>query len=97
MNIIPAILMSLPMIYPTILAVGFDPIWFGVIMVIMMELGQITPPVGVNVFVIKGVAKDVPLGTIFKGIFPFIASIIVCLILLILFPEIALFLPNLMK
>ncbi len=63
----------------------------------MMELGQITLPVGVNVFVIEGVAKDVPLGTIFKGIFPFIASIIACLILLTLFPEIALFLPNLMK
>ena len=66
-------------------------------MVIMMELGQITPPVGVNVFVIKGVAKDVPLGTIFKGVLPFILSIVVCLVLLTLFPEIALFLPNLMK
>lgn len=66
-------------------------------MVIMMELGQITPPVGVNVFVIKGVAKDVPLGTIFKGVLPFILSIVVCLVLLTLFPEIALFLPNHMK
>jgi len=66
-------------------------------MVIMMELGQITPPVGVNVFVIKGVAKDVPLATIFKGVLPFILSIVVCLVLLTLFPEIALFLPNLMK
>jgi TRAP-type C4-dicarboxylate transport system permease large subunit len=66
-------------------------------MVIMMELGQITPPVGVNVFVIKGVGQDVPLGTIFKGVLPFILSIVVCLVLLTLFPEIALFLPNLMK
>jgi len=97
MNIIPMIMITLPIFYPTILALGFDPIWFGVVMVIMMEMGQITPPVGVNVFVIAGVAKDVPMGTIFKGILPFWGVEVVCIILLTAFPQIALFLPNMMK
>ncbi len=96
MNIIPMIMITLPIFFPTIVGLGFDPIWFGVIMVIMMEMGQITPPVGVNVYVIAGVAKDVPMGTIFKGILPF--WVVECLILVILtfIPQIALFLPNLM-
>jgi len=70
MNIIPMIMLTLPIIFPTVLALGFDPVWFGVIMVIIMEMGMISPPVGINVFVIAGVADNVPMGTIFKGIFP---------------------------
>ena len=66
MNIIPMVMLTLPMLFPTITALGYDPIWFGVIMVIMMEMGQITPPVGVNVYVITGVAKDVPMGDCFS-------------------------------
>ncbi|MCR4395050.1 MAG: TRAP transporter large permease subunit, partial [Dehalococcoidales bacterium] len=76
---------------------GFNPIWFGIIIVLVAEMGVITPPVGVNVYVIKGVAKDVPLQTIFRGILPFLYAEILCAILLILFPQIALFLPGLMK
>jgi len=79
------------------LNLGFDPIWFGVIIVIMMEMSLITPPVGVNVFVIKGVAKDVPMYTIFRGIWPFWIAMLVCLIILSIFPQIALFLPNAMS
>ncbi|MEE9502270.1 MAG: TRAP transporter large permease subunit [Candidatus Aminicenantaceae bacterium] len=97
MNIVPAMIITLPIFYPTILNLGFDPIWFGVIMVIIINMGMITPPIGMNVFVIKGVAKDVPLETIFRGIVPFILAMILCLIILTIFPQIALFLPGLMK
>jgi len=96
MNIIPMIMITLPVFYPTIIGLGFDPIWFGVIMVVMMEMGQITPPVGVNVYVIAGVARDIPMGTIFKGILGFWAIECVILVILTAFPQIALFLPNLM-
>ncbi len=94
MNIIPMVMITLPIIYPTVVALGFNPIWFGVVMVIMMEMGQITPPVGVNVFVIAGIAKDVPMARIFKGIFPFVIGMAVMIFILCLFPNIALILPN---
>lgn len=97
MNIIPMIMITLPIIFPTVTALGFDPIWFGVITVIMMEMGQITPPVGINVFVIHGVAKTVPMGSIFRGVIPFLLVQIVVVIVLILFPKIATYLPSLMK
>jgi len=96
MNVIPMIMLTLPAIFPSIQALGFDPIWFGVVIVILMEMGQITPPVGVNVFAISSVVKDVSMETIFKGIFPFFLCMIICVILLTLFPQIALFLPSLL-
>jgi TRAP-type C4-dicarboxylate transport system permease large subunit len=89
------ILLVLPTIFPAITALGFDPIWFGVVTVLSMEMGQITPPIGVNVFAIASVAKDVPMETIFRGILPFFLCMIACVVLLILFPQIALFLPSL--
>jgi tripartite ATP-independent transporter DctM subunit len=95
MNVIPMILLTLPAIYPSIVALGFDPIWFGVITVIVMEMGQITPPIGVNVFALSSVAKGVPMETIFKGVFPFFACMVVCVVILTFFPQIALFLPGL--
>lgn len=85
---------TVPIVYPIILSFGFDPIWFGVIVVIVIEMGMITPPVGMNVFVVRGVAGDVPLATIFRGVFPFLLAMIVALVLIILFPQIALMLPN---
>ncbi len=97
MNIIPAILLSLPIIMPTILVLGFDPIWFGVIMVLMVMIGQITPPVGVACYVTHGIAPEVPLSTIFRGIFPFWGCMVIVVILLAAFPQIALFLPTLMR
>jgi C4-dicarboxylate transporter, DctM subunit len=72
----------------------FNVIWFGVIMVIVLEIGLITPPVGLNVFVIKGAARDIPLTTIFKGVWPFLIAAVVCITLIIIFPQIALFLPS---
>ena len=70
------------------------PIWFGILIVLIVEMGTITPPVGINVYVIKGVAQDIPLETIFKGIFPFLAALIVEAIILIIFPQIVTFLPS---
>lgn len=89
------IILTLPTFYPVILNLGFDPIWFGVIMVLTMEMGMITPPVGLNVFVVCGVAKDISSVTIFRSIIPFWIAILVCIIILIFFPQIALFLPSL--
>ncbi|NJB67994.1 tripartite ATP-independent transporter DctM subunit [Desulfobaculum xiamenense] len=89
MNVIPMILLTLPAIFPTVQALGFDPVWFGVLTVIIMEMGQITPPIGVNVFALSSVAKDVPMGTIFIGIIPFFICMVLSLVLLIAFPGIA--------
>jgi len=94
MDALALITLTVPIIYPVILVLGFDPIWFGVIIVLVTEMGVITPPVGVNVYVIKGIAEDVPLETIFRGIFPFLAALIVAIAILIAFPQIATFLPS---
>jgi TRAP-type C4-dicarboxylate transport system permease large subunit len=76
---------------------GFDPVWFGIIIVMTAELGLITPPVGINVYVINSIAKDVKLTTIFRGVLPFIATDIIRLAILVLFPAIVLFLPMTMR
>jgi len=97
MNALPVIILTLPIIFPTVIALGYDPIWFGVIIIIMAQIGVITPPIGMNVFAISGVAQGVPLETIFKGIIPFWIAMMVTVAILIAFPQIALFLPNLLK
>ena len=89
-------ILTVPIIFPVIEAMQFDPIWFGVLMVIVLEIGLITPPVGLNVFVLKGAAPDVPLTVIFRGIWPFLLTALVAIVLLTVFPQIALFLPSLM-
>lgn len=89
-------ILTVPIIFPVIQAMQFDPIWFGVLMVIVLEVGLITPPVGLNVFVLKGAAPDVPLTVIFRGIWPFLLAALFCIILLITFPQIALFIPYVM-
>lgn len=96
MNIIPMIMLTLPIIFPTVLALGFDPVWFGVIMVIIMEMGMISPPVGINVFVIAGVADNVPMGKIFKGIFPFVLAQMAAILILTLWPDLVMMLPDAM-
>jgi TRAP-type C4-dicarboxylate transport system permease large subunit len=88
------LVLTLPIVIPIVQALGYDLIWFGVLMVILLEMGLISPPVGINVFVVKGLVPDVPLAQIFSGIVPFWIAMGVCLILLILFPEIALFIPK---
>ena len=87
------ILMTTPILMPIITAAGFDPIWFGVILTINMELGLITPPVGLNLFVINGITPDVKLPTILKGAFPFMLCMIVAIVILSVFPELATWLP----
>ena len=97
MDSMALIVVTIPIFFPIVQKLAFDPIWFGVIIVLTAEMGVITPPVGVNVFVIKGIAPDVPLETIFKGIFPFLASLIILTVILVFLPQIALFLPSLAK
>jgi len=94
MDSLAMILLTIPIFYPVALKLGYDPIWFGVIIVLITEMGVITPPVGVNVYVVSGVAKDVPLEVIFKGILPLLGALIVCNIILIIFPQVALLLPE---
>jgi len=94
MDAMAMIVLTVPIIFPVITHLGFDPIWFGIIIVMSVELGLIHPPVGMNVFVIKSVVKDVSFTTIFKGVIPFILTDIIRLIILIAFPIIALWLPS---
>ena len=94
MDAMAMIILTVPIIFPVIIALGFDPIWFGVIIVMTVELGLIHPPVGMNVFVIKSVVKDVKISTIFMGVLPFVVTDLLRLAILIAFPVIATFLPS---
>jgi TRAP-type C4-dicarboxylate transport system permease large subunit len=94
MDSMALIVLTIPIFYPLVIKLGFDPIWFGVIIVLMGEMGVITPPVGVNVYVIKGISPAVPLENIFKGIFPFLWALIIVTIIIVIFPRIATFLPS---
>lgn len=96
LDAISMMVLTMPVIFPVVKTLGFDPIWFGVICVIMMEAGLITPPVGLNVYTLAGVVKDVPMQTIFRGAAPFLISMIAVVILITIFPKIALFLPSMM-
>ena len=91
------IMLTIPIFYPVILHLGYDPIWFGVLIVMITQIGVITPPVGINVYVVSGVARDVPLEMIFKGVVPMLIALIIATLLLIPFPQIALFLPGFVK
>jgi tripartite ATP-independent transporter DctM subunit len=97
MDSMALIVVTVPIFYPVVQKLGFDPIWFGVMMVLVAEMGVITPPVGVNVFVIKGIAPDVPLFVIFRGIMPFLIALIIVTLIILFIPEIATFLPSLVK
>ena len=88
------IVLTVPILLPLIHKIGIDIYWFGIVIVLIVEMGTITPPVGVNVYVIKAVAQNVPLETIFKGIFPFLFALILGVVILMIFPQIATFLPS---
>ncbi|MGL1862653.1 MAG: TRAP transporter large permease [Pseudodesulfovibrio sp.] len=100
MDSLALIMLTIPVFFPVVTSMGYDPIWFGIIIVLVTEMGVITPPVGINVYVVYGmcqkIAPDVTLEEIFKGIMPFMISIIVGIALLFIFPQIILFLPELM-
>ena len=97
MDELAIILLTVPIFFPVVMQLGFDPIWFGVIIVVTVQIGLVSPPVGLNVFVIAGMARDVPIPRIFRGIMPFLAAMVVLLVLLTAWPDLALILPRNMK
>jgi len=94
MDAMAMVILTVPIVFPVVTALGFDPIWFGIIIVMTVELGLIHPPVGMNVFVIKSVIKDVNMSTIFVGVLPFVITDLIRLVILILFPLLATWLPQ---
>jgi TRAP-type C4-dicarboxylate transport system permease large subunit len=90
------LVLTLPIFFPVVLELGIDPIWFGVLVVLTLEMGLISPPVGINVFIVKSVAPNVSLTDIFRGVAPFWLAMLVTLIILIAFPQLSLFLPDTM-
>ena len=94
------VMLTIPIFYPIVMDLGYDPIWFGIIIVLVTQMGVITPPVGINVYVVYGVADSVvgkiPLEAIFKGIIPFLIAVIIGTAIMVIFPQIILVLPNLM-
>ena len=91
---VAAMVITLPFVYPVIMDMGYDPIWWGVVNVMIMEIGMITPPIGINVFVLNGMAKDLDLKTIYVGILPFFLTDLVRLTIVLAFPITALWLPK---
>jgi TRAP-type C4-dicarboxylate transport system permease large subunit len=96
LDVFGMVILTIPFIFPITTALGIDPVWLGVFIVIMTEVALITPPVGVNVFVMRGIATDVPMGQIFRGVMPFLIGEFVLIGLLVAFPGIATWLPSLM-
>ena len=90
------LVLTVPLVQPILQSLGVDLIWFGVLMVIALEMGLISPPVGINVFVVKGIAEGVPLNTIFRGIWPFWFAMLMAIVVILAVPDIALMLPNTM-
>ena len=91
------VLLTVPIFFPVIVSLGIDPIWFGIFVLVAVEVGLITPPIGMNVFVVKSMLPDVSVTSIYKGIIPFLSGDVIRISLFILFPEIVLFLPELMN
>jgi tripartite ATP-independent transporter DctM subunit len=91
------ILLTVPLFFPVVVALGYDPIWFGVLIVVVVQIGLISPPVGMNMFVVRNLLPNIPIGTIFRGVMPFSIALIVLLATLIAFPGLATWLPSYMK
>jgi len=96
LDAVSMMVLTLPVVFPIVISLGFDPIWFGVVAVLMMEAGLITPPVGLNVYTLAGIARDVPMSDIFRGVTPFLLGIFVLVVFLTIFPQVVTFLPNMM-
>lgn len=97
LDAVSQMVLTMPIVFPIILALGFDPVWFGVMFIVLLEIGFMTPPLGINVYVLAGVAPHIPMGDIFRGIFPFVLAQLAVLAVLVAFPQIVLVLPNMMK
>ena len=96
LNVVPMILLTMPAIFPTVQALQFDPVWFGVVTVILMEMGQITPPMGLVVFAISGMPEGAPMASIFRYVIIFVICMLLVILLLLIFPQIALWLPSIL-
>ena len=96
LDIMSAVIITMPVVYPAILAMGLDPIWFGVIIILTIQMGLLTPPIGLDVFILGG-AIDVPIGTIFRGVWPYVVTILIAIGILFAFPQIVLLLPLTMR
>lgn len=88
------LVLTIPIFFPLGVALGFDPIWYSIILTMVTTMGAITPPVGVNIYVVKALAPDIPLSTIFKSVSFFLVACVICIIILIIFPKIVLLIPN---
>jgi TRAP-type C4-dicarboxylate transport system permease large subunit len=91
------VLLTVPIFYPVVMGLKYDPIWFGVMIVVVTQMGVISPPVGVNVYVVSGIERDVPLQTVFRGALPFLGALVIASAVLLAFPKLTLFLPNLVE
>jgi tripartite ATP-independent transporter DctM subunit len=91
------VLLTLPVFFPLVVSLGFDPVWFGIIIVLVVMIGLISPPVGMNMFVVRNMLPELSTGTIFKGVLPFVYTLVAVLALMVAFPQIALFLPQMLK
>jgi TRAP-type C4-dicarboxylate transport system permease large subunit len=94
MDELPMLLMTVPIFLPIVLNLGFNSIWFGVYVVLVMEMGMIAPPVGLICFVLSGVAKDISLVTIYKGALPYIVTLFVVIVIITIFPSLTTWLPD---
>ena len=94
MDSLAMVMLTVPIFLPIIVALGFDPIWYGVVMIMVMEMGLITPPVGMNVYIVSGVAQDIPIVEIFKGVAPMVVGMFIAVIIVCLFPILSLWLPG---
>jgi TRAP-type C4-dicarboxylate transport system permease large subunit len=91
------ILLTVPVFFPVITALGFDALWFGILVVIVVQIGMISPPVGMNIFVVKNLLGNVSIATMFRGVLPFNIALIALLAIMLAFPILATYLPGLMK
>jgi tripartite ATP-independent transporter DctM subunit len=96
-DMMPLLLIGVPILYPIAVALGINPIWFGVLVVVVINLGASTPPVGINLFTLKGVAKDIPIGTIYTGVLPFVLATVVAICIIFAVPSLATWLPGILK
>ena len=96
MDALGLLMITIPIFFPVAEKLGYDPLWFSVIITIITTLGAITPPVGINTFVVAGSAKDIPLETVFRGVGYFIPAFVICILLLLIFPGLVTWLPGLM-
>jgi TRAP-type C4-dicarboxylate transport system permease large subunit len=97
MDALALLLVTIPIFFPVVTAMGYDPLWFGVLITVVTTLGAITPPVGVNMFIVASMAKNVPMASVFKGVSYFMAAYCVCIALLMAFPQLVTFAPSLLQ